>query len=75
MLRVKKAVLILQLHLVGGLPCSGAAKTNLAGGIDDLGQERLSLVDNLVTEGVLDGGIVAFDEVALAVLDRQRGLA
>lgn len=50
-------------------------ETNLAGGIDDLGQERLSFVDNLVTKCVLDGGIVAFDEVALAVLDRQRGLA
>lgn len=43
----------------------------LAGGVDDLGRKCLSLVNNFVTKGILNRGIVALDKVALAVLDGQ----
>jgi hypothetical protein len=46
-------------------------RTYLAGRVDDLGRERLSLVNDLVTKGVLDGRIVALDEVTLAILHSQ----
>ncbi len=42
--------------------------SNLACGVDDFGEERLPLVENLMAERVLYCGIVAFDEVAFAVL-------
>lgn len=37
--------------------------------VDDFGKERLALVDDLVAEGILDRGVIAFDKVALAILD------
>jgi hypothetical protein len=45
--------------------------TYLAGGVDDFGGEGLATVDDLMREGVLDGWVVALDEVALAVLDGE----
>jgi hypothetical protein len=45
--------------------------TYLTGSVDDFGGEGLAAVDNLVREGVLDGRIVALDEVAFAVLDGE----
>ena len=51
----------------------GAA--NLACGVDDLREERLPFVDDLMAECILYRGIVAFDKVALAVLNRQGGFA
>ena len=47
----------------------------LACGVDDLGHEGLTLVHDLMTEGVLDGGVVGLDEVAFAVLDCEGGFA
>lgn len=46
-------------------------RSNLSGGIDDLGEERLVLVYNLMAKGVLDGRIVAFDKVTFAVLHSE----
>lgn len=43
----------------------------LTSSVDDLCQVGLSLVDDLMAECILDGGIVTLDEVTLAVLDCQ----
>jgi len=47
----------------------------LAGRVDYLGDVVLALHADGLGEGVLDGGIVALDEVAVDKLDRQGGLA
>lgn len=47
----------------------------LAGGVDDLGGIFLGLVANDLAEGVLDGGVVALDKVAVDKLHRQAGFA
>src|SRR6478752_4723666 len=47
----------------------------LAGGIDDLGGIFLVLVADDLAERVLDGGIVALDEVAVDELHRQARFA
>lgn len=44
-------------------------------GVDDLdGEVRVTVADQLA-EGVLDGGVVGVDEVAVDVLDREGGFA
>ena len=47
----------------------------LAGGVDDLQPEVLVAIADDFTEGVLDGGVVGVDEVAVDVLDGERALA
>lgn len=47
----------------------------LAGGIDDFDGEVLVLQTDDFAEGVLDGGVVGVDEVAVDVLDREGGFA
>jgi len=49
--------------------------TYLTGGVDDLGSVVLALDLDHLTEGVLDGGVVALDEVAIDELDGQGALA
>jgi len=39
--------------------------------IDDFCEEGLALVDDLMAEGVLDRGVIAFDKVAFTILDGQ----
>lgn len=48
-----------------------ANKSYLASRIDNLRRICLSLENNFVTKGVLDGWVVAFDEVAFTVLNSQ----
>ncbi len=52
-----------------GLPSLG--ESNLTCGVDNFRQECLAFVDDLVAERILYRGIIAFDEVALAILDGQ----
>ncbi len=47
----------------------------LARSINDLGRKVLPLVANNFAKGVLNGGIVALDKVAVDELDRQTRLA
>lgn len=47
----------------------------LAGRVDDLGRVVLPLVPDLLAEGVLDGRVVALDEVPVDVADGERRLA
>ncbi len=47
----------------------------LAGRVDDLGRVLLALVSDLLAEGVLDGRVVALDEVAVDVADCEGGFA
>ena len=47
----------------------------LAGGVDDLDGEVLVAVADDFAEGVLDGGVVGVDEVAVDVLDCEGGFA
>ena len=42
--------------------------THLASSIDDLGEKGLCFVDYFMTEGVLDCRVIAFDEMAFAIL-------
>lgn len=48
--------------------------TYLSGRVDNLSRELLALVLDHFAERVLDGGIVALDEMAVDELDRQTGL-
>lgn len=43
--------------------------------INNLSQEILTLVLNLAGEGILDCGVVCFNEMAFAVTDSERGFA
>jgi len=47
----------------------------LPGRVDDLGRVLLALVADLLAEGVLNGRVVALDEVAVDVADREGGFA
>jgi len=47
----------------------------LAGGVDDFGDKVGALVADGFGEGVFDGGVVRFDEVALDELHREGGFA
>lgn len=47
----------------------------LAGGIDNFSSIVLTLKSNDLAKGILDGGIVALDEVAVDELHRQRRFA
>lgn len=47
----------------------------LPGGVDDLDGEVLVAVPDDFAEGILDGGVVGVDEVAIDVLDGERALA
>lgn len=47
----------------------------LASRIDDLGSIVLTLDPNYLAESVFDGRIVAFDKVAVNILDGERGFA
>ena len=67
-LRVHQAVFILIARVsIVFLPLEQVP--HLSRRVDDFCEERLALVDDLVAEGILDRGVIAFDEVALAVLD------
>lgn len=44
---------------------------HLSCGINDFSQIRLTLVDDLMAKRVLDGRIVALDEMAFAILHRE----
>ena len=67
------------LHLTVSRRCKNllllASSSNLACGVDNFREEGLTLVDDLMAESVLDRGIVAFNEVAFAVSDGERGFA
>lgn len=52
-----------------------ASLAYLSCSIDDLCSKVLILVFNHLAECVLDGGIVALDEVAIDKLDGERGFA
>jgi hypothetical protein len=41
----------------------------LSSSVNDFREEGLAFVDDLMAERILDGGIVAFDKMAFAVLD------
>lgn len=47
----------------------------LTGSIDNLGGVVLALVSDHLAEGVLNGRVVALDEVAVDELDCERGFA
>lgn len=49
--------------------------TDLSCCVDDLRREFLASVAYQFAEGVLDGGVVGFDEVAVDVLDCEGGFA
>lgn len=53
----------------------GEERAYLAGGIDDLGGVVLVLIPDDFAEGVLDGGVVALDKVAVDELHRQARFA
>jgi hypothetical protein len=42
---------------------------HLSSSVNDFREEGLAFVDDLMAERILDGGIVAFDKMAFAVLD------
>lgn len=45
--------------------------SDLSSGVDDFGREFLALVEDLVTESILNRRVIAFDEVTLTVLHSQ----
>jgi len=49
--------------------------SHLSSGVDDFGEKGLAFVLDLMTEGILNGRVVALDEVTFAVLHRQGRLA
>lgn len=75
-LRIHQAVLVLAFKVSRPFfSTPHVRRSNLSGGIDDLGEECLVFVYNLMAKGVLDGRVVAFDKVAFAVLHGEGGFA
>jgi hypothetical protein len=51
------------------------SQSYLSGGIDNLGRKVLALVPYNLAESILDGGVIALDEVAVDKLHRQTRFA
>lgn len=61
-------------HKAVGIGIENSA-SYLAGGVDNLGGKVLALKSNHLAEGVLNGWVIALDEVAVDKLNGERGFA